>query len=653
MSRSTQASVTVQTSPEAIPAVPAWFGEVAVIAHALRYLGVLAAIEEQVRFARRRFGHYDLVDFVVVLLGYAVSSERTLEAFYESAQPFAAPFMALFGRERLPHRSTLSRFLAALDQTPVEALRTVFLEDLIARPLEKEEKTGGLWDRQGTRWLVFDIDGTRQAARQRALPATPDLPPAQRRLDKVCAPGYTGRKRGETVRTRTTVLQAHTHQWVGSFSGASGAGNGEYRGELRQAKSAISTYMQAQAVPLSRAVVRLDGQYGNGAIVTSLSGLAYVMRGKDYDLLDLPAVQARLAQPPDQQTTHPETGTCRSLFDFPDLALTPSGPRTRVIVATRTATDGPVKVGTTRGEMVYELFYAALPLGAFTPADVVALYLHRGAFETVLSDEDKEQAPDRWCSHTAWGQEFWLIISQWIWNLRLELGHALYPTPMRTTEFAPARSSEMMTKPNSATQPEVSYKPPVWAVSRMGCLAGEHFPLQPDGTVQCPAGFPLYPQERRPERDGSVRVVYAARIGHCRPCPRREECQGYGAATKKPRRVSAVLWPLDTIKEIIALPPPLPASHPIVWGDWQRCFHRREVVKLLRHQRVDVELAETAPPAQSPPIQLISRAERAHYRLSWEQRLARNARPKTAPEVSIKLFGIPDAFATSLGLHIA
>lgn len=43
--------------------------------------------------------------------------------------------MALFGRERLPHRSTLNRFLAALDQAPVEALRTLFLEDLLARPL--------------------------------------------------------------------------------------------------------------------------------------------------------------------------------------------------------------------------------------------------------------------------------------------------------------------------------------------------------------------------------------------------------------------------------------------------------------------------------------------------------------------------------------
>jgi hypothetical protein len=173
-----------------------------VIAHYLRHQGLLSGIEERVRFARRRFGHYDLIDFAVVLLGYAISGERTLEAFYERVLPFANTFMALFGRDRLPVRSTLSRFLAQLPQAPVEALRAVFLEELLTTPLEKEEKAGGLWDRRGTHWLMFDVDGTRQAARQRALPCTPDLPPAHRRLDEVCAPGYTGRKRGETVRTR-------------------------------------------------------------------------------------------------------------------------------------------------------------------------------------------------------------------------------------------------------------------------------------------------------------------------------------------------------------------------------------------------------------------------------------------------------------------
>jgi hypothetical protein len=137
-----QVSASIQTFPEPVPAVPAWFGEVTVIAQYLRHLGVLAAISERVRFARRLFGHYDVIDFVVVLLGYAISGERTLETFYECLHPFAAPFMALFGRERLPHRSTLSRFLAALDQVPVEALRALFLEDLLARPLEKQEGCG-------------------------------------------------------------------------------------------------------------------------------------------------------------------------------------------------------------------------------------------------------------------------------------------------------------------------------------------------------------------------------------------------------------------------------------------------------------------------------------------------------------------------------
>ncbi len=35
-----------------------------------------------------------LIDFLVVLFGYAISGERTLEAFYQRLQPFAVPFMA-------------------------------------------------------------------------------------------------------------------------------------------------------------------------------------------------------------------------------------------------------------------------------------------------------------------------------------------------------------------------------------------------------------------------------------------------------------------------------------------------------------------------------------------------------------------------------
>ena len=548
----------------------------ALIAHYLRHQGVLALIEERVRFVRRRFGHYDLIDFVVVLLGYAISGERTLETFYERMQPFATTFMALFGRDRLPARSTLSRFLAALDRAPVEALRTVFLEDLLARPLEKEEQVGGLWDRQGTPSLVFDLDGTRQAARQRALPCTPDLPPAGRRLDKVCAPGYLGRKRGEVVRTRTTILQAHTHQWVGTFSGTSGAGNGDYRGELQQAVKAISAYAQAQSVPLSQAVVRLDGQYGNGANVADLAGLAYIMRGKDYDLLNLQKVQARLAQPPDQQTTHPETGTCRALFDCPDLRLSPTGPRTRVIVATHPATATAPPIGTMRGEVVYELFFTALPVDAFTPADVVALYLHRGAFEAVLADEDQEQDPDRWCCIPLGPG---VLAHPCAMDLESppRIGHALHPTPMRTTEFAPAQVGESAeAAPDPVSQPSEP-APVMRRAATVGTpivyqrICRSRFPSVTRWDTALPSRAPPLCARRRPERNGSLRVLYAARIGHCRSCSLREQCQK-SATTSKARRVSAVYWPVSSRSSISGESPPAPEEpspppvpHPVLW----------------------------------------------------------------------------------------
>src|SRR5690348_7940361 len=210
-------AVRIQTSAESLPSTPSWFGEVVLMTAHLRKHNVLTNIAERVRFARRRFGYYDVIDFLAVLFGYTISGERTLEAFYERLQPFAVPFMALFGRDRLPARSTLSRFLAARTEVPVEALRALFLDDLFGRPLTHDKQTGGLADRAGPPWIVFDIDGTREAARQRALPKTTDLPEPFRRLDDVCAAGYTGRKRGEVVRPRTVVSQAHSYQWLGSF----------------------------------------------------------------------------------------------------------------------------------------------------------------------------------------------------------------------------------------------------------------------------------------------------------------------------------------------------------------------------------------------------------------------------------------------------
>src|SRR5258708_36135248 len=85
-------SVKVQIAPSSVPATPSWFGEGAVLAHVLTQFGVLDAIQQRARFARARFGLYDTIDFVVVLIGYAVSGEPTLKALLRAPLAFCFHF---------------------------------------------------------------------------------------------------------------------------------------------------------------------------------------------------------------------------------------------------------------------------------------------------------------------------------------------------------------------------------------------------------------------------------------------------------------------------------------------------------------------------------------------------------------------------------
>jgi hypothetical protein len=59
MNSITDSAVTIQTSSQSMPSTPGWLGEVTLLVHHLRKQGVLSAISEQVRFARRRFGRYE------------------------------------------------------------------------------------------------------------------------------------------------------------------------------------------------------------------------------------------------------------------------------------------------------------------------------------------------------------------------------------------------------------------------------------------------------------------------------------------------------------------------------------------------------------------------------------------------------------------
>jgi hypothetical protein len=79
--------IEVHTSPVDRPSVPAWFAEVVIIVQHLATKGLLDAFAQQVRLVRGRFGDYEPIDFLALLLGYAISGERTLADFFERVAP--------------------------------------------------------------------------------------------------------------------------------------------------------------------------------------------------------------------------------------------------------------------------------------------------------------------------------------------------------------------------------------------------------------------------------------------------------------------------------------------------------------------------------------------------------------------------------------
>ncbi len=319
----------------------------------------------------------------------------------------------------------------------------------------------------------------------------------------------------------------------------------------------------------------------------------------------------------------------RALYDCPAVPLTPGGLEIRLVVATHTVTSSPPKIGIERDGTVYELFVSTLPSPAFTSSDVLDLYLHRGSFEMVLADEDMEQNSDRWYSHTSCGQEFCQILAQWVWN---EAG------------WNWGRSSPL---PNCAPQNLPLHRSPsLFSLSSPQARRSN----RRRSTMVLPNGHVL----RLPEAFLAL-LLRALAIVEAVGC--RSQCQESSEAVK-PRRVSAVFWPLSSPPSASSpplenAPSPLPLA-PVMWKDWPRCRIRREWLKVIR--RETIVFAFGAMPAPSPVTptteDVLTRAQRAHWRLSWGQRLARNVRPSDAPRLSVTLHGLPATFAQSFAFDL-
>src|SRR5438132_9034261 len=141
----------------------------------------------------------------------------------------------------------------------------------------------------------------------------------------------------------------------------------------------------------------------------------------------------------------------------------------------------------------------------------------------VLADEDVEEDPDRWCSYTECGQELWQIACQWVWNLRLSLGHAMQGGEVREIEWAPPKASPPFLL--AAENPPEEYGPWQWAAAfgrATGRFGADAFVLQEDGTLRCPAGASLWLSEMRQENAFTQRAIYVASQSDCPRFPFQE-----------------------------------------------------------------------------------------------------------------------------------
>lgn len=557
------------------------------------------------------------------------------------------------------------------------------MSDLAARV--PRDGLRGLIDHTGRAWRLFDFDPTHMPSLQAPSVQDPTRPQVRRPRAASTGPGYAGRKRADAIRTRTAVILSHAGMWL---TGMAQPGNGHRAALLDHACTQIIALCRAVHVELASVLVRADGEFGSLAQIAQIAGhgLGWLVRAKDYaTLLHHPDVRAALGRGSGLRMAQPDSPIVRELFDVPDLMWRSVDGRrevrTRLVVA-RTpwpADLGKPGVGHLHEGFVYELFVTRLPPEAASAAEVVSLYLGRGALEATLAQEDREMPTDRWITHRAPGQDLFQILSQWVWNHRIVLGAALMPeSSLRVT---PWEVSVTTTEPTPITSlpdgKSVSSDPPDEAVAPVHAEPGqstsqparfgpERFSRDEEGQVHCPNGHRMQLTEVRHRRSGD-RHRYRAPRTACAACPLLSRCCGSAVAPSHGRVVdlpvagssappSAPPSPRDATAG--AVPPAVSSPRParrlpvlvnerLVWTDLMASAMRRALVDGLWGEHVEITLQ---PHAALPREHVVTRDQRAHRRATWTQRLARGDLGPHAPRLTLEVYGVPDALARLVGL---
>lgn len=238
---------------------------------------------------------YEPIDFLAALVGYAISGERTLADFFERA---AHARNGVYGAvwTHTPSSSVPSlvvswpMWIATAWKPSVCSFNSTVLQ------------TGG-------RRRALAVCGTERGVASFSLMWMPRAkrhdnercPVIQRSLlldadsRRSALPVTSGASVVRWSAPARPLCKCIPENLVGT---SGGRGNGDYRDELASALQAIAAYLKHFALAAEVALVRLDGQYGDAAVIAQLivAGVSLLTRGKGYELLEHPQVQSVLAR---------------------------------------------------------------------------------------------------------------------------------------------------------------------------------------------------------------------------------------------------------------------------------------------------------------------------------------------------------------------
>jgi hypothetical protein len=635
--------------------IPDAFTESVVLLSRLRVSGLLAAIGERIRIWRQ--GGFPGLDIVVLLLVFFASGIKkgVKTVWDEELRKHHVQIAATAGRKKLTSPSAFSRALDAVEPGLIRPGAAWLLGECSGVDEVMKHPASGTWDVLGQRWDVFDLDPTVTTLRHRALPEDDDLPEPRRRSQDTGAPGYSGRKRGDLQFRRTTVQHAGASAWLHAHLSP---GNGELLVDLGLALDTIVATCDRLSVARSRALVRMDGEYGHVPAITACRERELPLLGRlnRDSLYDDPVLLGRLQAAHWQPVIDSLSGPRRLAADMGDFTLAPGKDTRRAdgseydpvsvrIVASIYEDTGNKGRGRCFDGWRVELFIAALPADAWPAEDCVSVYFGRSAEENRFAQEDRELGLDRIISYHLPGQELATVVGLFLWNLRLVHGFHREPPP---EQVPPPR---LRTSTSAINRPPAYWPPDPKIVEQLGKVDWEQALAnrpgwswsETTGALRCPDGRDMYITcvPRRQRADGRRSVIFRRLTGGCEDCEERPGC--YTTIRERGAKHVELLLPADvaaSISDRLAVTrqairgctkSPLPrrqaAVTPARFLPAEARAAHRECLKGAT-LRIKVESpGDTLPP---PRLVAIDDAFIQRRRKTWQQRVDDYALPKGA-----------------------